>query len=273
MTYMNNHLIGKITFVMALGVIVVLSSCVSTKDMVYLQGSDSLSVKSEKILQTYEVKIQKDDMLSITLNTKDKELLEPFANSLVLGTSSTAYSSSNQDELSHIRVGHNGNIELPVLGIFHAEGLSCNKLSTVIEDRIKDKKLLMDPDVTVRLKNFKVSVLGAVSKPGAYTIDSERITVLDALSLAGDLTAGGQRSNVLLLREENGKRVTQTLDLTRIGLVDSPYYYLHQNDVIYVEPNSSILVTGSPGYTYLTASSSIMAASLSLVSLIALLIK
>jgi polysaccharide biosynthesis/export protein len=270
---MNNHLIGKITFVMALGVIVVLSSCVSTKDMVYLQGSDSLSVKSEKILQTYEVKIQEDDMLSITLNTKDKELLEPFANSLVLGTSSTAYSSSNQDELSHIRVGHNGNIELPVLGIFHAEGLSCNKLSTVIEDRIKDKKLLMDPDVTVRLKNFKVSVLGAVSKPGAYTIDSERITVLDALSLAGDLTAGGQRSNVLLLREENGKRVTQTLDLTRIGLVDSPYYYLHQNDVIYVEPNSSILVTGSPGYTYLTASSSIMAASLSLVSLIALLIK
>lgn len=258
-----------------LGIFLILfcSSCVSTKDMVYLQGSKNSSKKFEVIAQNYEIKIQSDDLLSITLNSKDQELLEPFGNTLLFGTSAKASSQSSTTESTYFRVDEGGYIQIPLLGKIHAAGYTREQLTDSIKELIIKKNLMKDPMVTIRLKNFKVSVMGAVNKPGQYTISGERITILEALAQAGDLATGGKRKNLLLLRENNGERQTHTIDLTNINLVKSPYYYLQQNDILYVEPNASIAVQGNPAFTYLSAGGSILSLGVSLATLITVLYK
>ena len=128
-----------------------------------------------------------------------------------------------------------GDIDFPILGKIHVAGLNCEQLRDLLTERIsKDVK---DPLVTVTLANFKVVVAGEVNKPGNIPVKGNRVTVLDALSAAGDLTPYGERSNVLVIREENGKRTFAHLDLNSSEVLTSPYYYLQQNDYVYVEPN------------------------------------
>lgn len=254
---------------------IICCSCVSKKEMVYLQGAEKYEQKPDTIRQNYEVVIQDDDLLSITVSSKDKELLEPFGNNFLFGTSGAQGSSqaSAQNDVTYFRVDHDGNIVLPILGSIRAVGLTRAQLAESIKMKIIDLKYIKDPIVNVKLKNFKISVLGAVNKPGQYIIDGERVTVLEALADAGDLAIGGLRKNILLLREVNGKRTTHILDLTNANLIDSPYYYMQQNDVLYVEPNSSITVQGSPAYTYVSVSGTIVSVLVSLASLTITLIR
>lgn len=135
-------------------------------------------------------------------------------------------------------VNNAGEIIFPVLGKLHVEGMSHSELAAEIEKQLVSNGYITDPVVTVKLMNFKVCVLGDVAHPGQLVIDGERVTIFEALSMVGDLTIYGQRQNVTVIREENGIRTIGTLDLSSKKVFDSPYYYLHQNDVVYVEPNA-----------------------------------
>ena len=156
-------------------------------------------------------------------------------------------------------------INFPVLGMVSTKGLTTLELTKYLETHLKE--YLVKPIVNIRLINFKVTVMGDVKSPGAYTIPNERITIVEALGLAGDLTIQGKRNNVLLIREIDGKRTFVTIDLTNKNLFSSPYYYLAQNDVIYVEPNKAKINSSAVG-----ANAGIILSSIStLISLIAIL--
>ena len=251
-------------------VVLLTTSCVSTKKLIYLQGADKMSDLPEQVTQNYELTIQKDDQLSISISSKDRELLEPFGNKLQFGESVLSMSNATiyQPKLSFYKVDTEGNVDLPILGSMKASGLTLGALEEQIEKKIRSENLLKDPQITVKLMNFKVAVLGAVARPGQFTVDNERITILEALAQAGDLNVSAIRKNVLVLREENGARTSHVVDLTSAGLTKSDYYYLRQNDVIYIEPNQSIVVQSSPFWTFFSAGSSVVSLLISVVTLV-----
>ncbi len=134
-------------------------------------------------------------------------------------------------------VDDNGNVTLPLLGKVHIEGLT--RLEAISKLREELGQYIKDPGVNINFVNFRISVLGEVAKPGSFIIPTERVTVLDALGMAGDMTIRGVRKNVTLIREVDGKKSVHQLDLTKRSTLNSPYYYLAQNDVLYVEPNKA----------------------------------
>jgi len=136
-------------------------------------------------------------------------------------------------------VNERGDIQFPVLGSVHADGLSVKELTDSITRMLYDKKMLVDPIVAIRILNFRVTVLGEVGRPGVIPVPNEQITLLEALGLAGDLTIYGRRDNVLLIRENEDKKIIQHIDLNSPDILASPFYYLKSNDVIYVEPNKN----------------------------------
>lgn len=214
--------------------ILFLSSCMAPKKVVYFQDAD---VRNESIVtDDYELKIKKDDLLSIVVGSSKPELAMIFN----LNNSSTVNSSSatSGNSTSYI-VDTKGYINFPLLGQVMAEGMTCSELKKYIEEKIIDSEYLKDPVVTIRLLNFKISVLGEVNKPGCYDIGSERLTILDAISRAGDLTINGKRDKVAVIREINGKRTVLYHDLRSSDIFESPCFYLQQNDVVYVEPNKA----------------------------------
>lgn len=251
-------------------VLVGLVSCVPSKKMIYLQGADELAENPQTIAQNYELKIVPDDQLLITVSSKDGELLELFANSQTLGSSG---SSSNVQEAIGLRVDKQGQIDVPILGKMQAAGLTRGELADNIKTRLIEGEYLKDPVVTVQLKAFKVSIMGEVGSPGVQTISGDRVTILEALSMAGDLTPSGKRDNVLVIREDGDQRVSYVVDLTSSEKVlTSPCYYLKQNDVIYVQPNKSIGVKGSATMSFISASSSILSVIASVLSIVSMII-
>lgn len=154
-------------------------------------------------------------------------------------------------------VNQEGDIVFPILGKIHVAGLTHEQLAIQIESRLISEGHINDPVVTVKLMNFKVSVLGEVAKPSQVSIQGERVTIFEALSMVGDMTIYGQRQNVMVLREENGVRVVGSIDLSSKDAFESPYYYLRQNDVIYVEPNRRMKKNAERDYTTLSTISSI----------------
>ena len=152
-----------------------------------------------------------------------------YANGTVINPGSTA--------VTGYLVNRDGDITFPVLGKIHVLGLTHDQLAKELENRLVQDGHILDASVTVKLMNFKVSVLGDVMKPGMIQATGERMTIFEALSMVGDMTIYGQRTNVTVIREENGQRIIGEIDLTAANVFESPYYYLHQNDVIYVEPN------------------------------------
>lgn len=250
-------------------VLVGLVSCVPTKKMIYLQGADELENNPQKIAQNYELKIEPDDQLLITLYSKDGELLDIFANSQVLGNSG----GSTVQESIGLRVDKNGKIDVPILGEMQAGGLTRRELAEEIKSRLIKGDYLKDPVVSVQIKGFKVSIMGEVGSPGVQTISGDRVTILEALSMAGDLTPSGKRDNILVVREEGDQRVSYVVDLTSSEkLLESPCYYLKQNDVIYVQPNKAIGVRGSATMTFISASSSILSLIASVLSIVSMVI-
>lgn len=212
------------------------TSCISPKTIVYFQG-DSLRQSSQKISQNYVPTIQPNDILSIVIGSLSAEANEVFNTPNSFTTASTNYSTTGGgarvQPLGYL-VATDGSIELPLVGKIQIGGLRTSDAADTI--RMKLLNFLKEPSVIVRNLNFKVSVLGEVARPSVYVIPDEKISLPEVLSLAGDLTIYGKRDNVMLIREENGTRQYVRIDLTSRDIFDSPYYYIHKNDIIYVEP-------------------------------------
>lgn len=221
----------------AVAALVPLNSCVQRTEVDYFQ--DATYGLNEKKLQNYQTTIQKNDELSITVSSKQPELVAPFTIT-EMGDSGT---SSSRQQKGYL-VDANGNIVLPVIGTIHAAGKTCATLGKEIAKRLRSDDYIKDASVNVRIINFKFSVLGEVGSPGTYTADGERVTVLEAISKAGDLTIDGNR-DITLVREINGKLQFVKLDLRSTKLFETPYYYLQQNDVIIVAPNDKTVNTRS----------------------------
>lgn len=227
--------IGKFTKWMLLSWVILFSACNSTKEVVYLQ--DVVPLKQQDIERKYEVFIHEDDLLSIMVNSKDPELALPFNMPMV--TYQIGSESSGQQRVLGYLVDTNGDIDFPILGKLHVAGLSRLELRDLIKEKLISGDYIKDPVVTVQFLNYKVSVMGEVARPGSFTITGDRITLLEALSMAGDLTIYGRRDRVAVIREENGKRTILFHDLRSSDIFTSPCYYLQQNDIVYVEPNKA----------------------------------
>lgn len=216
-----------------IAILMMCSSCGSRKNMVYLQP-DSTQIST--LYEQYVPKIQTNDILTIVVTAADPKVTVPF-NPL----SSVATGNMTQQTDLALRptytVDENGDITLPMLGKVNVVGLT--RVQAIEKLRMELGRYIKDPGVNINFNNFRISVLGEVARPGSFIMPTERLTILEALSMAGDLTIRGVRENVMLIREVNGKKTMHRLDLTQQTTLNSPFYYLAQNDVIYVEPNKA----------------------------------
>ena len=229
----------KIKSFFLLGVItLILASCSSYKQVPYLQNAAIVNTAEPQPL--YDAKIMPKDLLTITVNTTDPEAAAPF-NLTVQSSINAARTTTltQQPTLQQYLVNNEGNIDFPVLGTLHIGGLTKSEAEDLIREKLKPY-LRETPIVTVRMTNYKISVLGEVARPGTFTVSNEKVNVLEALAMAGDMTIWGMRNNVKLVREDaTGKREIVYLDLNDADIVTSPYYYLQQNDILYVTPNKT----------------------------------
>lgn len=209
-------------------------SCASYKDIVYFQNIDDVELMP--ITNEFEAVIKKDDRLTIVVSGPDKTVTAPYNLTLTEIANTTGVANSNPETttLSYL-VDVNGNIDFPILGTLHVEGMTRSQLVDYLTAEIG--KDVQDPIVYVSFRNFKITVLGEVRTPGTFTIDSEKINILQALGRAGDLSLTAERDNILLIREVNGEQKHYKIDLKDAHLLDSPYFYLQQNDVIVVPPS------------------------------------
>lgn len=212
-----------------------ITACTSPKKIIYLQDVEPL--KQQVIEQKYEVAIHSDDLLSIIVNSKDPELALPFNMPLI--TYQIGAQTTGQQRILGYLVDSDGNIDFPILGTIHVAGMTRKQLTAHIKQKLIAEDLIKDPIVTVQFLNFKISVMGEVSRPGAFDIKGDRVTLLEALSMAGDLTIYGRRDRVGVIREKDGKRTILFHDLRSSEIFNSPCYYLQQNDIVYVEPNKA----------------------------------
>jgi len=215
--------------------IAIFTSCASRKDIVYFQDEPI----SEEILMSEPKQLlyKPDDILTINVSALDPDTVRPFNLPVVSNNTTNVTSAQGQLQMQTYLVDYDGNIEFPVLGKIKVSGLTRTELTSLLVEKIST--MATDPIVNVRLANFTITIIGEVSRPGTFTIQDERITVLEALGLANDLTIFGKRKNVKLIREIDGKKKFAYIDLTSVNVVNSPVYYLQQNDVIYVEPNKA----------------------------------
>jgi polysaccharide export outer membrane protein len=245
--------------------VLLLSSCgVQYKQVPYFQDIVDTTYLEESITNINQIRIQKDDILAITVSSLNEEASSIFN----LGTTSSVQgvTSGNINPLltsNGFLVDQAGDIQLPLMGSVRVAGLTTKDARELV--RVKLLNYLKEPVVGLRIINLKVSVLGDVSRPGVYPVQNERVSVADALSMAGDLTITGVRSNVLLIREVDGKRKYVRLDLHSKDLFNSEYFYLQNNDILYVQP-------GNAKYASVDASYRNVSIILSALSVIALII-
>lgn len=214
--------------------IFLLTSCNTTKNVVYFSNVKDTTFYTSTTEK--QIPLERNDILSVTISSLNAEASAPFnqANNNV-NRSTTLTGSSN--EPGGYLINSDGTIYLPILGSIKAAGFTKDQLRDNITNLILSKKLLINPIVEIRYLNYEVTVIGEVAKPTVITVPNEKISLLKAIGLAGDLTIYGKRKNVLLIRESYGERITRHIDLTSDNFFTSPYYYLQPNDVIYVEPN------------------------------------
>ena len=213
------------------------SSCVSRQEIVYFQGLEEAEAAMDKQREN-SLKIKPNDLLTISVSAPEQTAALPF-NLPVIGVSQggmdMGMSVTGRQQLQTYLVEENGKIDFPVLGEITARGLSQQELAAKLKNQIK--RYVQDPIVNVRLVNFQISVLGEVNRPGTFDIEDAYFTLPQALGMAGDMSIYGKRDNVLVMREQNGVTTHAYLDLGDANVINSPYYYLQQNDVVYVEPN------------------------------------
>lgn len=217
--------------------LMLISSCGTVKDIAYFQNK--VINEPEAIEKHAGIVIQPKDMLSIVVSSRNPELVAMFNLPVVsyqAGSEIVATAGYNQRLMGYV-VDNDGYIDFPVLGPLKVAGLTRWELSNLIKDRLLKDGLLTDAVVTVEFMNFKVSVLGEVNSPGTYTLNNDKVTILQAISLARDLTIYGQRENVCVIRESEGERIIYEINLCDVSMFNSPAYYLQQNDVVYVQPS------------------------------------
>ena len=249
------------------------TSCISNKKMIYLQGATQQYALPQEIMDYTELQVQPDDQLAISVASKDVELLARFNNNTRIGGGNNSQAGANtvnvSSGVSYFRVNKDGNIEFPIFGTIHVGGMTTGEISAMIQKRMIDEGYINDAVVNTKIMSFKVTVMGDVKNPGTQTYQGERLTILEALGKAGDLTNSAYRNNVLVIREENGQRKAYEVNLLdNQAVFNSPAYYLQQNDVIYVQPNKSQRVKGSTSYTWLSVGSTVVGMVVSIVSLI-----
>lgn len=214
-------------------------SCASRKDIVYFQDLD------DKIdSKLFETKFQPDDLLMIYVTSKDQESAAPF-NMPLIAVSQVSNNANGQVQQQFYLVNNEGFVDFPILGMIKVGGKTRSEVIKDLKDRLLE--YIQDPIINLRIMNYKISILGEITKPGSYTIPSERISLIDAISLAGDLTIYGKRNSIKVIREIEGKKTTTIIDITKSDFINSEYYYLKQNDVVYIEPNKTKINGSSVG--------------------------
>lgn len=262
---------------MALCLAVALASCSTSKEtLTYFANLPAESASGTMEGGKYEITIIPDDELVITVTSLTPEATAPYNTPLTaISNRSKKQEVAQQQSLQTYVVDQNGFITMPIIGKIKAQGLTTAQLCEQITAKVA--KNVIDPYVRVQLLNYRVNVLGEVKTPGAITVVKERYSILDAIAEAGDLTPYGRRENVLLIREENGQRVYHRLNLNDANLLSSPYFYLRQNDVVYVEPNqvlkSNSRYSQDNGYKLSVISTIVSAASVIASLAIALIAK
>lgn len=219
----------------------VMSSCDVSKRITYFQDIQNHQGSTAEQPRP-EIRLRPEDKISIIVNSKVPELTALFNlpyTTRILGQTNEQITNTNQGTSGYI-IKADGTIDFPVLGLVQAEGKTRDELASYIKSELINRNLVNDPVVTVEFVNLQFSVMGEVKNPGSYKITRDHITLLDALSMAGDLNINGKRDNVLVLRPNaSGQLTAYTVDMRSFDAVQhSPAYYIHQNDYIYVEPNS-----------------------------------
>lgn len=178
------------------------------------------------------------DVISIVVSSKDPQLAALFNLPRVAYEAGQAGNIPGSNRISNYTVDEEGMIDYPVLGEIEAKGKTRRQLAAHIKTQLIERDLIKDPVVTIDYVNLKISVLGEVKSPGRYSVDRDQITLMDAISMAGDLTIHGKRDGIMVIREDESKRTTYKVDIRSSALFDSPVYYLRQNDIVYIEPNT-----------------------------------
>lgn len=248
--------------------LVAYTGCITKEQVALFQDSDEY-LDPKRIATTYNIRVQADDQLSIAIASQDRELVEVFNNKTIIGTGSSGNSArSMAQQMGNLgssapleqsfHVDKDGYIEFPVFGRIHVEGLTRKAVADTIQNRLRGG-YINDAVVNVELLSFHVVVIGGVQNESILTISKDRCTIIEALTLAGGFKAGGYRENVVVIREENGEVWTYRVDCTRLAdLINSPVYYLQQNDIVYVDTNGVDLIEHSAGFKYLSAISTVV---------------
>jgi polysaccharide biosynthesis/export protein len=234
---------NKFTAFLVLSSLLIFGSCADTKRVTYFNNLGEGVIPSSII--NLEPVIQKSDILSITVTSPNPEATQMFNAPNMASSSNMSAGPGNIAPSSGYLVSQDGYIDFPGLGKVMAAGLAKQKLKEEITQMLINSKLLIDPIVTVRYLNYRVTVLGEVARPTVVTVPNEKISILEAIGLAGDLTIFAKRDNILLIREEKGSKVIKRINLNTSEIFTSPYYYLKSNDVVYVEPNNTKVASAS----------------------------
>jgi polysaccharide export outer membrane protein len=220
----------KFRLVCFLAITCLVFSCTPSKDVVYFQDADQFETLVDD--NTFTPKFKVDDLVSIHVSTLDPEASAPFN----LYRGAEAGVAMRPEQVNYL-VDKNGEIDFPVIGNIKIEGLSPSETRELLREKLKD--YLKDPIINIRIRNFTVTVLGAVNRPGTYPLNGEQITIMEALGYAGDINIKGRRDNIMVIRDFDGTKVYNRINLNSKEALKSPVYYLTQNDVVYVEPNKS----------------------------------
>lgn len=229
---MNVSLLSKYLYVpMLLGLL--LSSCASKKDVVYFQNARDFETIVDT--ETFKPRLKIGDVLNINISTIDLNVTRPY--NLVESTGGE----SGGGQLIDYVIDPEGYIDYPVLGKIKLMGLTIEEAKQLFKQKFEEGDLLKDPVIILRIKNYKISVLGEVNNPGVYPVSGERVSLLEAIAAAGDLTIRGRRDNIMVIRDFNGTKTYTKIDITKKEVFNSPVYYLTQNDIVYVEPNKAAI--------------------------------
>lgn len=224
---------------LASGLLLMLGACTTPKEIAYFQDLEQGQTETTK--QSLAIRVQQGDKLCIVVKSKDAQLSDLFNLPVLtnrIGQGKTASVNNNSQYMATYSVNSRGEIDFPVLGTVSVGGKTREEIAATIKARLTGENLVKDPVVTVEFDNLCYAVLGEVNSPGRFAIDRDRVSILDAISNAGDLTIYGKRKTVTVLREEGTQQKAYKIDLTSArDMLNSPAYYLKQNDVVYVEPN------------------------------------
>jgi len=260
-------MIKKITILFLIAMSV--SSCVSSKKIVYFQDINNHTQNEGDSPVSYETKLKVDDLLLIIVSAPDPLAAQPFNLPVagVMNNSTQSVDMSNvQARFQSYLIDKEGNIQFPVLGKLKLGGLTRIEALAKLDTELK--KYINEPTVNLRILNYKISVIGEVAKSGEFSLVSERVTLLEALSMAGDLTIYGNRNKVWVIREIDGVKTHNLIDLTSSAFLNSPYYYLTQNDVVYVEPNKTKMNSSmvGPNTTVIISALSLLLTTIALIT-------